>query len=244
MRRAPRRGVDLGVYAAALPLLLKNPTLIVVPLLTLVAGVLLRQVIAPFGGGSVGSLTVGLAQFVVALLGMYGLGSACILADDAWRRGRGSFESSWTQTQTKSGEILYGAIGVALLVSVGQYVGAVFSGTIGIIVMALAVFFLIWTIPAAAIGGVPGAAAIQISIERVRSAPLAAGIATAVTLLLVFFAAPYLALEVAQAAGPTAFASPIAFDLIIEVFRAIFIAYVALILSKTYSDASFRPARW
>lgn len=243
MRNAPLRGVDLGVYAAALPLLVRNPALIVVPLLTLVVGVLLRQVVAPFGGGAGGSLTVGLAQFAAALLMLYGLGSACILADDAWRRGRGSFESSWTQTQAKSGEILYAAIGITLLVSVGQYIGAVFGGIIGDVAMAVAAFFLIWAIPAAATGGVPGAAAIQISIERVRSAPLVAGIATAVTLLLVLFIPPLLIGAIAPLLGAVV-ESVIAIELIVALVQAITIAYVALILAKTYADASYRPSRW
>lgn len=243
MRNAPLRGVDLGVYAAALPLLIRNPALVVVPLLTLVVGVLLRQVIAPFGGGAGGSLTVGLAQFAASLLMLYGLGSACILADDAWRRGHGSFETSWTRTQTKSGDLLYAAIGIALLVSVGQYVGVVLGGVIGDIAMAVAAFFLIWTMPAAAIGGVPGGAAIQVSIERVRSVPLAAGIATAVTLLLVLFVPPLLIAAVAPLLGVAA-ESVIALELIVALVQAITMAYVALVLTKTYSDASFRPSRW
>jgi hypothetical protein len=126
---------------------------------------------------------------------------------------------------------------------VGQYIGAILTGVIGDIAMAVAAFFLIWTIPAAAIGGVPGAAAIQISIERVRSAPLAAGIATAVTLLLVLFVPPLLIGAIAPLLGAVV-ESAIAIELIVALVQAITIAYVALILTKTFSDASFRPSRW
>ncbi len=33
MKRAPAAGLDLGVYAKAVPLLLRNPSIVVIPLL-------------------------------------------------------------------------------------------------------------------------------------------------------------------------------------------------------------------
>ncbi len=50
--------------------------------------------------------------------------------------------------------------------------------------------FLIWTIPAAAVGGIPGGAAIQVSIERVRAQPLPAILATVVALALLGYVVP------------------------------------------------------
>jgi len=41
MRRAPVPGLDLGVYAKAVPLLLRNPAIVVIPLLMGVIGVLI-----------------------------------------------------------------------------------------------------------------------------------------------------------------------------------------------------------
>ncbi len=172
---ARRSGHRPLVYVRALPLLARNPAIMVVPLLTMVVGVLLTLVLAPAGGGALGSATLGLGQLLLFLLGLFGLGSACILADGAWRRGRMPFDEAWTETQRRGGDILFAAVGVSLLLSVGQYVSQLF-GVLGYLLMAAAVFFLIWAIPAAAVGGIPGGAAIQVSVERVRAAPLAAAL--------------------------------------------------------------------
>lgn len=244
MKRSPIPGADLGLYVSALPLLVRNPALIVVPLLALIIGVLLRQVLAPLGtGGGLSSLTLGLGQLVATLIALLGLGSACIMADDAWRNGRASFERAWSETQRKSGEILYAGIGITLLLAVASYASQI-VGVLGLLLMAVAVYFLIWAIPAAAIGGVPGGAAIQISIERVRSAPLSAAIATVVTLVLMFYVMPLLGLELTNAlASSLPSPTPVVTDLISAVLQAIGMAYVALILSKTFTDAS-HTRRW
>jgi hypothetical protein len=244
MKRSPFPGADLGVYLSALPLLVRNPALIVVPLLALVIGVLLRQVLAPLGtSGGLSSLTLGLGQLIATLIALLGLGSACIMADEAWRTGRASFERGWAETQRKSGDILYAAIGITLLLAVASYAAQI-VGVLGLLLMALAVFFLIWAIPAAAAGGVPGGASIQVSIDRVRSAPLAAAIATIVTLALLFYVMPLLGLQLtvllAGALPPT---TPVVNDLISAVLQAIGMAYIALILTKTYTDAAY-GRRW
>lgn len=241
MRRSPLPGVDLSVYARALPLLVRNPAIIVVPLLALVIGVLVNLALAPSGGGALGSTTLGLGQLLSFLLALFGLGSACIMADGAWRRGRMSFDAAWTETQRKGREILYAAIGVSLLLAVGQYVAQLFGG-LGLLLMAAIVYFLIWAIPAAAAGGVPGGAAIQVSVERVRANPLSAALATIVSLVLVFYAAGALTVLLAGLLGPAA--SGIVVSLLYALLRAIAIGYVALVLAKTYADAAFTRPPW
>ncbi len=241
MRRAPVPGVDLSVYVKALPLLVRNPAIIVVPLLTLVVGVLIGLALAPGSGGVLGSTTLGLGQLLSFLLALFGLGSACIMADGAWRRGRMSFDAAWTETQRKGREILFAAIGVSLLLSVGQYVAQLFGG-LGLLLMAVIVYFLIWAIPAAAAGSAPGGAAIQISVERVRAAPLSAALATIVTLALVFYASGALAVLLAGLLGPAA--SGIVVSLLFALMRSIAIGYVALVLTKTYTDAAFTRPPW
>ena len=52
MRRSPAPEVDLTVYAKAVPLLLRNPAIVVIPLLMAVIGVLLQLVMTPYGGGA------------------------------------------------------------------------------------------------------------------------------------------------------------------------------------------------
>lgn len=242
MRRSPGRGVDLRPYGSAVVLLLRNPAIVVVPLLALVVGVLIGEVIAPSGRGLVGTLTASIAQLIAILFAMAGLGSACIMGDEAWRRGHASFDSAWVETQRKAGEILNAAIGVTFVVFIAQYAGALIPG-VGLILIALAVYFLIWAIPAAAVGGIPGGAAIQVSIDRVRSAPLASAIATVVTLLFIFYLAPLAAGALTGAlAGGVLYASPIVTALIGAVLQAIAVAYVALVLTKIYTDIAF--TRW
>jgi hypothetical protein len=244
MPRAPVPSVDLSPYIKALPLLVRNPTIIVVPLLMTVVGVLFGQLFSPYGGGVLTEATGGLAALIVFLLDLFGLGAACVMADDAWRQGRVSFDSGWSEARRRGGDILMAAVGVGLLLSVGQYVSNLFGG-VGIILMAVIAFFLIFAIPAAAVGGIPGGAAIQVSIDRARSAPLAAGIATAATILLVFFAAPYAALYLGAFIAPYAGGSTLIVAALLKaLLQAIAVAYMALVLTKTYTEVAFTGRRW
>jgi hypothetical protein len=246
VRRAPGPGLDLGVYAAAVPLLLRNPSIIVVPLLMAVIGVLVRLAVAPSGGGIAGNLTAGLGGFIVILLELFGLGAACVIADDAWRHGRASFDNGWTEARRRGGEILFAALGITLLFWVAQYAGALIGGVIpflDLLLMVVAALFLIWAIPAAAIGGVPGGAAIQISIDRVRANPAAAVLATAVVIALFVFALPIASAQLAILLLPYSGGFTMLGALIGALLQAIALGYVALVLTKTYTDAAF-TRRW
>jgi uncharacterized membrane protein len=238
VKRAPLPGVDLGVYASAVPLLLRNPSIVVVPLLMAVIGVLLTVVMTPFSSGAVGSMTLGLAQLIGFMLTLFGLGAACVIADDAWRHGRASFDRGWIETRRRGGEILMAAVGVGLLITVGLYVTQLL-GLIGYLLTAVIVVFLIWTIPAAAVGGIPGGAAVQVSIDRVRSAPIPAVLATIVTLFLVGFVVPLAANSVASLLLVWTYGSILVERLFEALLQAIAIGYIALVITKTYTDAAF-----
>ena len=245
MRRAGS-GLDLGVYAAAVPLLLRNPSIIVVPLLMAVIAVLIRLAVAPSAGDIAGGLTAGLGGFIAILLGLFGLGAACVIADDAWRHGRASFDNGWNEARRRGGEILFASLGITLLFWVAQYAGALLGGFIplfGLVLTALAALFLIWAIPAAAVGGVPGGAAIQISIDRVRANPLAAILATVLVIVLFVFALPYASASIALLLLPYTAGFTIAGALIAALLQAIAVGYVALVITKTYTDAAF-GRRW
>ena len=243
MRRTPIPGLDLSVYAKAIPLLLRNPSIIVVPLLMAVIGVLIGMVTAPYGGGIVTSLTSGLGAFIAIMLELFGLGAACIIADDAWRNGRASFDRGWTEARRRGGDLLFAALGVTLLLSIGQY-AATIVGPFALVLIAAIIVFLIWTMPAAAVGGVPGGGAIQASIDRVRSAPLSAALAAIVSVLLVNFAAPILAFRLDLLILPYVAGSTIVGALLSALLQSIAIGYIALILTKTYTDEAFGSRRW
>ena len=241
MRRAPIGGLDLTVYAKAVPLLLRNPSIIVVPLLMAVAGVLVGMTFSS-SAGVIGFATSGLAGLIVALLELFGLAVACVMADDAWRHGRSSFERGWSEAQRRAGDILYAAIGVTLILSIAQFT-ATLIGPFALVLMAAAALFLIWAIPAAAVGGIPGGAAITASVERVRANPVPAVVVAVVSVALVLFVPALVTSWIAVRVLTYTGGSIIAGALIGALIQAIAIGYVALVITKTYTDSAF-GRRW
>src|ERR1700736_4967037 len=242
MRRNAAPEVDLSVYVKAVPLLVRNPAIVVVPVLMAVIAVLLRLVMTPYGSG-VGGLTGQLASFIVILLELFGLGTACIIADDAWRHGSASFDRGWSEARRKGGDILFAALGFTLLLSVAQYAGSLI-GPLAIVLGVAVIVFLIWTIPAAAVGGVPGGAAIQEAIDRVRVPPLSAVVAAIVTVALAVIGVALLSVYLEALLLPLMGGSSIPPLLVSALLQGIAVGYVALVLTKTYTDAALRPRRW
>jgi hypothetical protein len=135
------------------------------------------------------------------------------------------------------------AIGFGLLTTVALYVTQI-VGLIGYLLAAVVVTFLIWTIPAAAVGGIPGGAAIQVSIERVRSTPIPAIVATIVALGLLGYVVPLVGSWLASLLLVWTYGSSLVERLIEALLQAIAIAYIALVITKTYTDAAFSTRRW
>jgi len=230
------RNFDPLMYLRALGLLVRNPSIIVVPLLMGVVGVFVGQV-GDAGGGA--GLLGGLTSLLILLLKMFAFGAACIIADMAWRRGRASFDDGWNEARRKGGEILMAALGFTFVLYIAQFAGTLI-GPIAPLLLAAALYFLIYTIPAAAIGGVPGGAAISASIERAQHnvvpTIVVAIVSVAAFLYLDVLLAPLFTLVMA----PLAFAS---FGLLSALFSAVVqsiaVGYIALIVAKTYADISF-----
>jgi hypothetical protein len=248
VKRASLPGVDLSLYARAIPVLLRNPSIIVIPLLMAVIGVLVGLTTSP-QGDVIGGITSGLTGLIVLLLQLFGLGAACIIADDAWRHGRASFDRGWVEARRRGGDIFFAAIGITLLLAVASYVGQLIPVLLLVLLLSVGiVFFCIWAIPAAAVGGIPGGASIQVSIDRVRENPLSAALAAITLVGLVYFAAPYLSLQLIVLLATTGVLasgiSTIVVSLIGALIKAIAIGYIALIITKTYTDAAFSPRRW
>jgi hypothetical protein len=232
------RGVDLTMYLRAVGLLVRNPSIIVVPLLMGVIGVFVSLVIDG-SGGILGDLTAQLASLAVLLLNLFGFGAATIMADQAWRRGRASFDDGWAEARRKSGDILIASIGFSFVLFIATIAGG-FLGSFGLVLVAIAAVFLIYTIPSAAIGGVPGGAAIQVSIERARAYPVPTVIVAIVSLAAYALLGPLVApffVRVAVLAGSGLFG--VVYSLLNALVQAVIDAYIALIVSKTYVDISF-----
>lgn len=253
MRNAPAAAVDFGVYAKAVPLLVRNPAIVIIPLLMAVIGVLVGMMTSFSGGGLIGGTTSGLSLFIVTLLQLFGLGAACLMADDAWRHGRASFENGWGEARRRGSDLLMAAVGVTLIFAVAQYAGALLASIVpfyvlgfnvlALLLMIAAAVFLIWAIPAAAVGGVSGGASIQASIDRVRATPAPAIIAAIVAFALLRIAVPYAATWLWAQLFPYIGGSVIIGLLIEAVLQAIVIAYIALFTTKTYTDGAF-TRRW
>ncbi len=240
--RAPRRrtpGVDLTAYGKALLLLVRNPSLVLAPLAAGVVTVVIG-LLTPGGGGLFGGLNAGLMQFVSFLLDAFGLSVALIQADTAWRRGRAPLDAAWREAGRKAGDILLAAVGfnfvIFLAMLLGGYLG--FAGTIALGIVAL--FFFIYALPAAAIGGIPGGAALQVALERARAGPIPTAVAVVVC-IAAYLAVPYFVgtalLPVVLSLGNYV---PVAAQLVAILAQAIAAAYVALVLSKAYNDIAYR----
>ena len=72
-----------------------------------------------------------------------------------WRGRRGAFDEAWDEGRAKSGGILFAAIGFQFVMWAAGYIGS-FFGCDRALPGIVAAFFLIYTIPAASIGGIPG----------------------------------------------------------------------------------------
>lgn len=233
------RGLDLLMYVRAFGVFARNPSIVVVPLLMGVVGVFVAQVGGDAGAGVFGGWTAGIMGLLILLLKMFAFGAACIIADMGWRRGRASFDDGWNEARRKGGEILSAAMGFTFVLYIAQFAGSLI-GPLMPVLLAVAIYFLIYTIPAAAIGGVPGGAALQVSIERARYNPLPTVVVTVVSVAAFFYLDLLLAQRFTLLLAPLSFASlTLVAALFGAIVQAIAIGYIALIVTKTYSDISF-----
>jgi len=240
--RAKVPGLDLSIYLQGLVNLARNPVVVLPPLLMSVICAALGMM---GGGGSdpLGSATGGLLSLIESLLRFFGLGVAIIIGDQTWRRSRASFEDGWSEGRRKSGDILLATIGLTFCLFIAGLTGT-FLGLLSYLVVAVVVYFLIYTIPAAAIGGVPGGAALQTSIEAVRSAPIPALVLAIVSLGLFFALEIFVIPELSLAIVPYLSGSLNPLILVIDsIVEAIVEGYIAIVAAKVFADSTF-ARRW
>ncbi len=233
--------VDLLAYPRAFVLLARNPAIVLGPLLAALAQILLFMLVpSEPGSGLLGSANSSIAGFIAQLISGLGLGLAVIVAEAAWRRGRAPFEEAWEEAQRRTGGILLATIGFSFVVYIAGLVGAIVPLFGPILLTLVAYYFFIYTIPAAAIGGFPGGAALQASLERARRAPLSTLLVTALY-IFAFSYAPSLVIEALSPLllGSSVLASGVVSSLLVGAIKAILGGYVALVLAKAYDDASY-----
>jgi hypothetical protein len=234
--RPSRERIDFSVYLRAFAVFARNPTVIVLPLLAGVIGILVAQ-FPDAGGPFVASLTT----FLLLLIQLFALGVSIIIADGGWRSGTIPFDDAWQDARRKGRDILFAAFGFTFVLSIAQYASTIVGAGIGIVLLAIAMYGLIFTIAAASIGGIPGGAAISVSIERVKGAPMAAALLTAVSLVLLFYVGGFIEAGLFGALGIT---SVILASVLGAVIQAILTGYIAVVMAKVYADVSFTPPRW
>lgn len=231
--RKRSQSVDLAMYPQAFVVLVRHPSIFVLPLLAAVVDMLLTQVsylfTDPLGGGG-----AGLFQLLIQLVYLWAFGITIIQASNIWRGRRGGFDSAWEEGRAKFGAIALAAIGFQFVVWAASYIGSFLGNIAGLGLGAVAALFLIYTIPAAAIGGIPGSLALSASIRGVRAQPIAS-----VILAVVFFAIWYLAVPLALPYLLIHLPATL-WSFITAAARAVALAYLAFPFAKQYDDVAFR----
>lgn len=233
---ASKQHVDIAMYARAFPLLVRRPSIFVMPLLAAVVDLLLTQLSYVFTDAA-GGAGASIFQMLSQLVYLWAFGVTIIQASNIWRGHRGSFEEAWEEGRVKFGGMAIAAIGFQFVVQAVSYIGSFLGGPIGLVLGAIAALFLIYTIPAAAIGGMPGALAISASIRSVRANPLGS-----IVLAIVFFALWYVAIPIGLPyllhLAPWSW-STWSWSLASAVVSAIVLAYLAFPFAKQYDDIAF-----
>jgi hypothetical protein len=224
--------VDLGMYWQAIPLLVRHPSVFVMPLLAAVVELLLTQLSYLFTD-ALGGAGAGIFQLLVQLIYLWAFGVAIIQASNIWRGRRGAFDEAWEEGRAKFGSIALAAIGFQFIVWAASYIGS-FFGTFGLVLGAVAAFFLIYTIPSASIGGMPGSLAIGASIRGVRAQPFASLI-----LAVVFFAIWFVAVPLALPYLLVHLSATL-WSLVTAAARALALGYLAFPFAKQYDEVAFR----
>lgn len=233
--RGGRRGVNFSIYGRALPYLVRNPSILAMPLLAAVLDMLLSytgQVTTdPLGG-----LGTGIFGMIVQIVYLFAFGVAIIQANNIARGYKTKFDDAWVEARRKAGSIFIAAIGFQFIVWVAAYAGSLLSIVpfLQIALQLIAYFFLILTIPAAAIGGLQGGMALSGSIRAVRANPLPC------LVLAIVFVALWIGVPLLVDVYVGARFGYIGYELIIAVVRAIVLGYMAFPFATTYDDIAFK----
>lgn len=235
MRGGRRGSVDFSIYARALPYFFRNPSILAMPLLAAVLDMLLSytgQVTTdPLGG-----LGNGIFGMIIQIVYLFAFGVAIVQANNIARGYKSRFDDAWEESRRKAGGIFIAAIGFQFIVWVAAYAGQLLSIIPGlqIALQLIAYFFLILTIPAAAIGGLPGGLALSGSIRAVRANPLPC-LVLAIVFVALWIGVPLL-IEVFVGAR----FGFLGYELIMALARAIVLAIMAFPFATTYDDIAFK----
>lgn len=227
--------VDLGMYGRAVPQLLRHPSILAMPVC---AGVIDWGIneITPYFTNALGGVGAGLFQMAIQIVYLFAFGIAVIQASEAWRGRRATFDDAWEDGRRKAGGIVIAAIGFQFVLWAAGMLGGLLGSFLGLAVQLIAAFLLIYTIPAAAIGGMPGSFALSGSIRAVREHPVGTAI------LAIVFVVLWIGLPQALLYVNLGLSIPVTL-LVFAAIRAVILAYLAFPFAKQYDDIAF-TRRW
>lgn len=214
-------------------MLARHPSILAMPLLAAVVDLLVSS-LSPLLTDPLGGIGDSIFQFIVQIVFGFAFGVAIIQASNVLRGHKGSFDEAWVEGRHKAGGIILAVIGFYFILFVAGYAGALLGQIGATILTIIAAYFLIYTVPAAAIGGLPGSLAITGSIRAAR-----ANVLGTIVLALVFFALFYLV--PIYVINPFGVALGLTgYKLALALVRALVLAYLAFPFAKQYDDVAFR----
>lgn len=227
---------DFLIYLRAVPMLVGRPSILVAPLLGAVVALVLSQ-IGTYLTNPLGGIGSSIFDWIASIFYTFAFAVAIVQADEIERGLRGTFDSAWENSRRKAAGIIVAAIGFWFIIYIAQYAGSIFGLTAEILLMLVAAFFLIYTIPAAAIGGLPGSLAITGSLRAVRADVLGAAI-LAIAFIALFEIAP---LVIASYLTTAFLLNHTVAVLVLALLHAIALGYLAFPFARQYASVAFRP---
>lgn len=226
-----RESVDLSIYARGFAVLAKNPVIVLFPLLAAVLEMAMQWIRGPLFD-PLGGNDFGFFSLLVNLIDGFAFSLAIIAADTGWRGRKATFTATMDEGGRKAPNILLATIGFFfVLFATGLIASYLPIPFLGLLLTAAAAFFLIYVFPAAAIGGIPGFAAISASIERVRGNYLAAAVLAVVAIVLFYYVVAVLGVYLTL---PLGLYAPYG----ILLLKAIVLAYLAAVFARQYEDVA------
>lgn len=232
MRRAP----DLLIYLRAIPLIARTPSVLAGPLLGAVVAIVLNQV-SLYATAQIGYLGASILTWIADIFFSYTFAIAIIQADALQRGMRGTFDGAWEEARRKAGGIIVAAIGFWFLIYIAIDIGALVGSTVVLVVLELlAAFFLIYVIPASAIGGLPGTLAIGGSYRAAVADVVGTAVLASAFVVFFLLLPPYIVTLVAASVPLTNTEG----TLIVAFLQAIALGYLAFPFAKQYADVAYR----
>ncbi len=225
--------IDFGIYGRAFAYLAAHPSILAFPLLAAVVDILFAQwsgfVTDPLGGAG-----AGIFAMIVQIIYLFAFGVAVIQANNIARGYKTNFDDAWSEARGKAGGIILAAIGFQFVAFAAAYAGSLLGGLVAELLQIVAYFFLILTIPAAAIGGLPGSLAISGSIRAVRANVFPC------MLLAIAFVIGWLIVPMLVTTIVGMRLAPFEYEILLAAVRAAMLAYLAFPFAVTYDSIAFR----